>query len=48
VGCLLGGLALDVAETDPVLRERLAGLFDRWRARLAETPAAGPARGSAA
>lgn len=36
VGCLLGALALEVADTEEELRVQVAGLFERWRSRLIE------------
>ena len=44
-GCVMGNLAAELSDVHEGFRQRLAGIFDVWRTRLAETVTRGQARG---
>jgi TetR/AcrR family transcriptional repressor of nem operon len=45
-GCVMGNLASELSDVHEGFRLRLMGIFDIWRARLAEVVSRGQARGS--
>jgi TetR/AcrR family transcriptional repressor of nem operon len=47
-GCPLGNLATELADAHEGFRQRLAGVFEEWRRRLAEALARGQAEGALA
>lgn len=44
-GCVMGNLASELSDVHEGFRQRLAGIFDLWRAHLAEVVSRGQARG---
>ncbi|MFI5374051.1 MAG: TetR/AcrR family transcriptional regulator [Candidatus Rokuibacteriota bacterium] len=44
-GCVMGNLASELSDVHEGFRQRLAGIFDLWRVRLAEAVSRGQARG---
>ena len=44
-GCVMGNLASELSDVHEGFRQRLAGVFDLWRIRLAEAVVRGQARG---
>ena len=47
-GCLLGSFSAEVADHSPLIRARLAAVYDRWTRGIAHAIAAGQADGSIA
>lgn len=45
-GCVMGNLASELSDVHEGFRQRLVGIFDLWRARLAEAVSRGQGRGS--
>ncbi len=45
-GCVMGNLASELSDVHEGFRQRLVGIFDIWRARLAEAVSRGQGRGS--